>query len=154
MKAGRNLHWWMVDLLTLGTILNYLARSTLSVAAPARKAEFGLLTEQYSWVVLMFRAAYTVMQTGTGVILGALGTRGGFFLFTVGWALVNMAHGRASGWPSLALFRGLLGASEAARIPAGAKPCRTVSAKSTTLGYRSLSDGRQFWQYDYGAAGR
>jgi ACS family hexuronate transporter-like MFS transporter len=30
----RGLRWWMIALLSLGTVLNYLARSSLSVAAP------------------------------------------------------------------------------------------------------------------------
>lgn len=47
----------------MGTILNYPARSTLSVAAPTLKAEFAMSTEEYSWVVLAFQAAYTIMQT-------------------------------------------------------------------------------------------
>ena len=46
------LRWWIIALITLGTILNYLARSTLSVAAPTLKTEFAMSTEQYSWVVL------------------------------------------------------------------------------------------------------
>jgi ACS family hexuronate transporter-like MFS transporter len=115
------LRWRLIGLVTLGTILNYLARSTLSVAAPQLKTEFGMTTEDYSWVVLAFQASYTVMQTVAGGVLDALGTRLGFFLFAVGWALANMAHALATGWPSLALFRALLGASEAAAIPAGAK---------------------------------
>lgn len=117
----RNLRWWIIGLVTLGTILNYLARSTLSVAAPTLKSEFGMTTEQYSWVVLSFQAAYTVMQTVAGTVLDALGTRLGFFLFAIGWAAANMAHGLASGWQGLAVFRGLLGATEAAAIPAGTK---------------------------------
>ncbi|MBW8753365.1 MAG: MFS transporter [Sphingomonadales bacterium] len=115
------LRWWIIGLVTLGTVLNYLARSTLSVAAPTLQAEFHMSTEQYSWVVLAFQASYTVMQTVAGSVLDALGTRLGFFLFAIGWALANMAHGFATGWPSLALFRGLLGTAEAAAIPAGAK---------------------------------
>ncbi len=127
MKAGSRswrhvpLRWRLIALVTLGTILNYLARSTLSVAAPQLKSEFGMTTEDYSWVVLAFQASYTVMQTVAGGILDALGTRLGFFLFAVGWALANMAHALATGWPSLAAFRALLGATEAAAIPAGAK---------------------------------
>lgn len=122
MKPRRgHLRWWIIALVTLGTILNYLARSTLSVAAPTIKADFGMTTEQYSWVVLVFQAAYTVMQTVAGAVLDALGTRLGFFIFAMGWALSNMAHGLATGWQSLALFRGLLGATEAAAIPAGTK---------------------------------
>ena len=115
------LRWRLIGLVTLGTILNYLARSTLSVAAPQLKTEFGMTTEDYSWVVLAFQASYTVMQTVAGGVLDALGTRLGFFLFALGWAFANMAHALATGWPSLAVFRALLGASEAAAIPAGAK---------------------------------
>jgi ACS family hexuronate transporter-like MFS transporter len=121
MRTIKHLRWWIIGLVTLGTILNYLARSTLSVAAPTLKAEFEMSTEQYSWVVLAFQATYTVMQTVAGAILDHLGTRLGFFLFAIGWALANMAHAFATGWPSLAFFRGLLGATEAAAIPAGAK---------------------------------
>lgn len=121
MRTIRHLRWWIIGLVTLGTILNYLARSTLSVAAPTLQAEFSMSTEEYSWVVLAFQASYTVMQTVAGGVLDALGTRLGFFIFAIGWALSNMAHAFATGWPSLAFFRGLLGATEAAAIPAGAK---------------------------------
>ena len=111
------LRWWMISLVTLGTIMNYLARSTLSVAAPTLKEEFGMTTEDYSWVVLAFQASYTVMQTVAGTVLDVLGTRLGFFIFAMGWAIANMGHAFATGWPSLAA----LGATEAAAIPAGAK---------------------------------
>ena len=119
------LRWWIIALVTLGTILNYLARSTLSVAAPTLKEEFSMSTEDYAWVVLAFQLAYTVMQTVAGTVLDAVGTRLGFFLFAIGWGLANMAHGFATGWQSLAFFRGLLGATEAAAIPAGAKTVAT-----------------------------
>lgn len=115
------LRWWMISLVTLGTVLNYLARASLSVAAPTLTEEMGLSTEQYSYVVMAFQASYTVMQTVAGAVLDALGTRLGFFIFAVGWAIANMLHGFATGWMSLAFFRGLLGATEAAAIPAGTK---------------------------------
>jgi len=121
MRPAGRLRWWIIGLVTLGTILNYLARSTLSVAAPTLKAEFAMTTEQYSWVVMAFQASYTVMQAVAGGVLDALGTRLGFFVFAIGWAVANMAHGLAAGWQSLAAFRALLGATEAAAIPAGAK---------------------------------
>ena len=116
-----NLRWWIIALVTIGTILNYLARSTLSVAAPTLKDEFSMTTEHYSWVVLAFQATYTVMQTVAGSVLDSLGLRLGFFLFAIGWAFSNMAHAFATGWQSLAVFRAALGATEAAAIPAGAK---------------------------------
>ncbi|EQB16993.1 hexuronate transporter ExuT [Sphingobium lactosutens DS20] len=115
------MRWWIISLVTVGTVLNYLARSTLSVAAPTLMEELGMSTENYSFVVLSFQMTYTVMQTVAGTILDILGTRLGFFLFAVGWAIANMAHGLATSWQGLAFFRGLLGATEAAAIPAGAK---------------------------------
>lgn len=120
-KTVKNLRWWIIGLVTLGTVLNYLARSTLSVAAPTLKDELGMSTATYSYVVLAFQLAYTVMQTVAGTVLDLLGTRLGLFVFALGWALSNMAHGLATSWQGLAIFRGLLGATEAAAIPAGAK---------------------------------
>jgi ACS family hexuronate transporter-like MFS transporter len=115
------LRWVIIALVTLGTVLNYLARSSLSVAAPTLKHEFGLSTQQYSWVVAAFQACYTVMQPIAGYVLDLAGLRLGFALFAIGWSLANCCHAFATGWPSLALFRGMLGLTEAAAIPAGMK---------------------------------
>jgi len=115
------LRWWIISLVTLGTIINYLARSSLSVAAPTLKAALDMSTQQYSWVVAAFQGAYTIMQPVAGYILDLVGLRLGFALFAVGWSLANCAHALALGWPSLAMFRAMLGFTEAAAIPAGIK---------------------------------
>ncbi|KAK0339897.1 hypothetical protein LTR94_032713, partial [Friedmanniomyces endolithicus] len=80
-----------------------------------------MTTQQYSWVVASFQAAYTVMQPIAGYLLDLMGLRLGFALFAVGWSVANCCHAFAVGWPSLALFRGMLGLTEAAAIPAGLK---------------------------------
>ena len=77
--------------------------------------------QQYGWVVAAFQAAYTIMQPVAGYVLDILGARLGFALFAIGWSLSNCLHAFATGWPSLAMFRGLLGLTEAAAIPAGLK---------------------------------
>lgn len=115
------LRWRIITLVTFGTILNYLARSSLSVTAPTLKHVFAMTTQQYSWVVAAFQACYTVMQPVAGYILDMLGLRLGFALFAVCWSLANCFHAFSTGWTSLAFFRGLLGLSEAAAIPAGMK---------------------------------
>ncbi|MEG8220009.1 MFS transporter [Sphingomonas sp. HH69] len=119
-RIGR-LRWWIISLVTLGTVLNYLARSSLSVAAPTLKATFDMSTQQYSWVVAAFQAAYTVSQPLAGLALDWMGVRLGFALFALGWSAANCCHAFATGWPSFAVFRGLLGLTEAAAIPAGIK---------------------------------
>lgn len=113
--------WRMIGLVTIGTVLNYLARSSLSVAAPTLKGALDMTTQQYSWVVAAFQGAYTVMQPVAGYVLDLIGLRLGFALFAIGWSLSNCLHAFANGWPMLAFFRGLLGLNEAAAIPAGLK---------------------------------
>jgi ACS family hexuronate transporter-like MFS transporter len=132
------LRWWIVALICVGTILNYLARNSLGVLAPELMAQLHFSTREYSWVVASFQLAYTLMQPICGAIIDGLGLKVAFALFALAWSLSNMAHGLAGGWMSLAFFRGLLGVSEAAAIPAGVKavgewfPARD---RSVAIGY-------------------
>lgn len=121
MMKVAGLRWWIVGLVCVGTILNYLARNSLSVLAPQLQDTLHFTAKQYSYIVAAFQIGYTVMQPVCGYVLDLLGLKLGFALFAVLWSLCNMLHALASGWPSLALFRGLLGLSEAAAIPAGIK---------------------------------
>lgn len=121
MKAIRHLRWWIVALICVGTILNYLARNALGALAPELKGALHITTEQYSYIVGAFQLAYTVMQPVCGWIVDRVGLQLGFALFAVAWSLANMAHALAGGWMGLAFFRGLLGMSEAAAIPSGMK---------------------------------
>ncbi len=117
----RGLRWWIVGLVSLGTILNYLARNSLGVLAPQLKTELHFTTEQYSYIVGSFQLAYTLMQPVCGFIVDSVGLRIGFALFAIAWSVANMLHAFAGGWQGLAFFRGLLGLSEAAAIPSGMK---------------------------------
>ena len=121
MTTLRRLRWGIIALVCVGTILNYLARNSLGVLAPQLTHDLHFSTQQYSWVVAAFQIAYTVMQPICGAIIDSLGLKIAFALVAVAWSLANMAHGFAGGWMSLAFFRGLLGLSEAAAIPAGVK---------------------------------
>ena len=117
----RHLRWWIVGLICVGTIANYLARNSLGVLAPQLKASFAMSTQQYSYVVGAFQLAYTVMQPVAGYIVDHFGLRAGFAFFGVAWSAANMLSALAGGWLSLAFFRALLGMSEAAAIPSGMK---------------------------------
>lgn len=89
--------------------------------APQLKTNLHMTTQQYSYVVGAFQAAYTIMQPVAGYIVDRIGLRSGFALFGVAWSLANMLHALAAGWLGLAFFRGLLGLSEAAAVPSGIK---------------------------------
>jgi ACS family hexuronate transporter-like MFS transporter len=117
----KGLRWWIVGLVCLGTIANYLARNSLAVMAPQLKASLHFNTQQYSYVVAAFQIAYTVMQPVCGLVIDRLGLRLSFALFAIAWSITGGLHGVVGGWPSLAVFRGMLGLSEASAIPAGVK---------------------------------
>jgi len=121
MRRIRHLRWWIVALICCGTVLNYLARNSLGVLAPQLKGELGITTQQYSYVVGTFQAAYTIMQPVCGFVVDRIGLQLGFALFAAAWSFANMAHALAGGWLGLAFFRSLLGMSEAAAIPSGMK---------------------------------
>jgi len=132
------LRWWIVGLVSLGTIANYLARNSLAVMAPQLKATLHFTTREYSYVVAAFQVAYTVMQPVCGMIVDRLGLRLSFALFAIAWSIIGGLHAFAGGWPSLAALRGLLGLSEASAIPAGVKAVAEwfpSKERSVAIGY-------------------
>lgn len=121
MTQIRNLRWWVVALISLGTIINYLSRNALGVLAPTLKDQMGISTQQYSYIVGAFQIGYTIMQPVCGLIVDLIGLRFGFALFAALWSIAGCLQGSVSGWLSLAGARGLMGLTEAAAIPAGMK---------------------------------
>jgi ACS family hexuronate transporter-like MFS transporter len=110
----------MIGLVMLGSIINYLTRSTLAVAAPTVLEELHITARQYSYIVGVFQGAI-MAQPVCGYVLDVLGLRLGLAIFATAWSLVNMAHGLAHSWQALAWLRGLLGLSEGSANPAGMK---------------------------------
>jgi len=121
MMKIKGLRWWIITLLCMGTIINYLARNSLGLMAPVLEKELHFTTQEYSYVVGAFQGAYAVMQPVAGYVVDFLGLKLGFMLFVVVCSVANCLHGFATGWLSLAFFRGLLGVAEASAIPAGMK---------------------------------
>ena len=116
----KGLRWWMICLIMLGSIINYLTRSTLAVAAPTVLQELHISAKEYSWIVGAFQGAI-MLQPVCGYVLDVLGLRIGFAIFAIAWSLVNMAHCFANSWQAFAWLRGLLGFSEGSANPAGMK---------------------------------
>src|SRR5205809_1624723 len=116
----KSLRWWMIALLMLGSIINYLTRSTLGVAAPTILQDLHITAQQYSWIVSTFQGAI-MLQLICGYVLDVVGLKAGFAMFAIAWSLISMAHGLARGWPTFAVLRGLLGFAEGCANPAGMK---------------------------------
>jgi ACS family hexuronate transporter-like MFS transporter len=116
----RGLRWWMMGLIMVGSILNYLTRSTLAVAAPTMLKELRIDEHQYSYILVAFQIAI-MFQPVCGYVMDVLGLRIGLAIFATAWSVINMAHGLASSWQVVAGLRALLGFSEGSANPAGMK---------------------------------
>jgi ACS family hexuronate transporter-like MFS transporter len=114
------LRWWMISLIMLGAIVNYLTRSTLAVAAPTLIKDLHIGPREYSWITAAFQGAI-MLQPICGYVLDVLGLKTGYAIFAVAWSLINMAHAFARSWPVFAFLRGLLGLAEGSANPAGMK---------------------------------
>ena len=116
----RGLRWWIIGLLMAGSMLNYLTRSTLAVAAPTLLQDLHITAKQYSWIVWIFQGAI-MLQPAAGYVLDVVGLKLGYALFATAWSFISMAHGLARSWPAFAALRGLLGLAEGSANPAGMK---------------------------------
>jgi MFS transporter, ACS family, hexuronate transporter len=116
----KGVRWWMICLLMLGAIINYLTRSTLAVAAPTVLKDLAITTQQYSWILGAFQGAI-MLQPLCGYVLDVVGLKLGFGLFALAWSFISMAHGIAHSWTGLFWLRGLLGLAEGSANPAGMK---------------------------------
>ena len=111
----------MIALAFFATLINYLDRQALSVAAPILRVQFHLSNIDYSRILFAFMLAYTIMNGFSGVVIDRLGTRAGYALFVGWWSLCALLHAFARGALSLGIFRFLLGMGEAGNWPAAVK---------------------------------
>ena len=51
MRKIKGLRWYMIALVTLGTVLGYLTRNTVAAAAPTLMEELNISTQQYSYII-------------------------------------------------------------------------------------------------------
>src|SRR6266487_2714995 len=115
------LRWWIIGLVFLATLINYIDRLTISVLAPVITKDLGLSNTQFGGIVVWFLLAYTISQSVSGKVYDRVGTRLGFTFSIIIWSAAAMAHAFARGLASLSTFRFLLGFGEAGNWPGAAK---------------------------------
>src|SRR4029079_992526 len=74
------LRWWIVSLVFLATLINYIDRLTISVLAPVITRDLGLTNTECGGIVTWFLLAYTISQGLSGKLYDRIGTRLGFVL--------------------------------------------------------------------------
>ena len=126
-KRIGGLRWWVIGLIALATIINYIDRQALGVLWPDIAADLypdetsDGRKEIYSWITGSFIFFYAVGQALFGKIFDWIGTRIGFAISIGVWSIATALHAFASGAWSFAIFRSILGVAEAGNWPGAAK---------------------------------
>ncbi len=115
------LRWWIVGMLFLAAVLNYVDKNTLALLAPTIQKDLGLTDQHYANIQNAFQVAYTIALLGSGIIVDKLGPRMSLALFVCWWSLANTFTSLARSFMSLGVFRFLLGLGEAGNWTASPK---------------------------------
>ncbi len=132
-----NLRWAIVVLVAIATVINYIDRGALGFLWPAISEDLGMSKTEYAIILNIFTFAYAFGQSLFGKIFDWIGTRLGFVLSITVWSAATMLHAVAGGLASFAIFRGLLGVSEAGNWPGATK----ANAEWFPIKERALAQG-------------
>jgi ACS family glucarate transporter-like MFS transporter len=116
----------MLALIVAGSGLGYILRITVSIAAPAIKADLGLTEVQLGVVLSAFVTTYAIFQIPGGLLGERIGARRALTWLMAGWGVSTIlmwaVPGRANAplWAvlgSLIVLRGAMGAFQAPFFP-------------------------------------
>ena len=120
----KGLRWWIVSLVAIATVINYIDRQALGILWPEISKDLGLGDDSktiYANIAFFFTIAYAISKGLSGRIFDVIGTRLGFVASIVIWSLAAMLHAIATTAASFTLFRVLLGLGEAGNWPGATK---------------------------------
>jgi sugar phosphate permease len=113
-----------LSLLFLAGVVNFLDRTSLSIANTTVRAEMHLSATQMGWLLSAFSLAYGVAQLPLIGLLDREGTRkvlgGGLVI----WSAAQMLTGLVRAFPVFLMLRVLLGFGEAPFYPSGVRSTR------------------------------
>lgn len=121
----KGLRWWIIGLIGIATVINYIDRTAINILWPYIYKEFGIADADsksaLALITTCFMIAYAVGQTLTGKMMDAIGTRLGMVVSIVGWSISIALHAVARSLMSFSVFRAMLGVSEAGNWPGATK---------------------------------
>ena len=121
MLSRSHIRWWIIGLIAVATVINYIDRTSLAVMWPAIAQDAKLSKDDYATIVSAFMVFYALGQAVSGRIFDRIGTRLGFVLSVAVWSVACAGHGIVRSFGGLAGARGLLGLSEAGNWPGATK---------------------------------
>ncbi|MBC8729834.1 ACS family D-galactonate transporter-like MFS transporter [Paraburkholderia sp. MM5496-R1] len=115
----------ILALLAVGTMINYLDRTVLGIAAPQLTKELGINAALMGLLFSVFSWSYVASQIPGGLFLDRFGSKLTYFLSMTFWSLCTLAQGLVGSIGGLFAFRLGLGVSEAPCFPTNSRVVAT-----------------------------
>jgi ACS family D-galactonate transporter-like MFS transporter len=115
----------IIALITAGTMINYLDRTVISVAAPLLTKDLGLNAALMGLAFSAFSWTYAAAQIPGGILLDRVGVRLTYFFSVTLWSLCTIVQGLTTGLASLVGARLALGIAEAPAFPCNSRVLST-----------------------------
>jgi MFS transporter, ACS family, D-galactonate transporter len=113
--------YMILFLLFMGTAINYLDRTNISVAAPAIQSDLHLSPAMLGLIFAAFGWTYAAMQIPGGLLLDRFGPRLIYGIAVILWSLFTLFQGFAKNFVSFIALRLGLGFSEAPAFPTNSR---------------------------------
>jgi len=108
-------------MVAVGTMINYLDRTVLGIAAPFMSRDLGLSAAQLGLVFSAFSWSYAALQIPGGIFLDRFGARATYFIAVVMWSLFTALMAATRSLQGLILTRIGVGIFEAPCFPANSR---------------------------------
>ncbi|MFP3516316.1 MFS transporter [Pseudomonas sp. SIMBA_077] len=113
--------WFMLSLLLIATIINYIDRVNISIAAPFMAKDLGLDKIEMGLIFSAFAWTYALALVPAGFIADRFGSRLTYGVSLISWSTATVLQGFATGFASLFGLRLAVGAMEAPAFPANSR---------------------------------
>ncbi|MBX9599788.1 MAG: MFS transporter [Bryobacteraceae bacterium] len=117
----RQVRWWVLALLFLVTVINFVDRQALSIVAPILREKLNLSVQDYSQIVAGFAFGMLVGEFPMGWLMDRFGVRLILPFAVVWWSIGNGLHALGATKWQFAALRFWLGTGECANFSGGVK---------------------------------
>lgn len=133
----KGLRWFVLALVAIATVINYVDRNALAIMWPGISEELGMDKSDYALILSFFMVGYALGQSLFGKIFDMIGTRFGFLLSIGVWSAAIAMHAFVRTATSFGIVRFGLGLGEAGNWPGATK----ANAEWFPIRQRALAQG-------------